>query len=142
MTSAILDTNVLVQSILSPSSSASARVLDAYYDGRFRFVCSADTLEELSDVLLLPQIRQRHGMSQEEIAVFVASLMAYADVFASGRPVAPSVPRDATDSKLLSLAQESEADYLVTNDRRHLLRLRRHGRTQIVTPARFLRCLP
>jgi predicted nucleic acid-binding protein len=44
-----------------------------------------------------------------------------------------------TDAKFLGLAEEAGANFLVTNDRRHLLRLKRHGRTRIVTPARFLR---
>jgi predicted nucleic acid-binding protein len=42
----------------------------------------------------------------------------------------------------LSLAAESSAAFLVTNDRRHLLRLRRHDSTRIVTPTRFLAELP
>ena len=33
---------------------------------------------------------------------------------------------------------EADADYLVTNDRRHLHLLRKVGRTQIVTPRKFL----
>jgi predicted nucleic acid-binding protein len=43
--------------------------------------------------------------------------------------------------KFLSLAQEADADYLVTKDGRHLLRLKKFGRTQIVTPTRFLAAL-
>ncbi len=39
-------------------------------------------------------------------------------------------------SKFLSLAAESEAGYIVTNDRRHLLRLKQHGSTKIVTPGK------
>ena len=53
-------------------------------------------------------------------------------------PVPADVPRDATDTRILSLAAASDADYLVTNDRRHLLRLKQFGRTRIVTPHRFL----
>lgn len=76
MIRAILDTNVVVQSLISSPPAASARVLDAYYD-----------------------------------------------------------------SKFLDLAEASDADYLVTNDRRHLLGLKRHHRTEIITPAEFLRRL-
>jgi predicted nucleic acid-binding protein len=56
--------------------------------------------------------------------------------------VSATLPRDVTDTKLLALADEAGADYLVTNDRRHLLRLRQDGKTRIVTPARFLGELP
>jgi predicted nucleic acid-binding protein len=40
--------------------------------------------------------------------------------------------------KFLSLAHEADADYLVTKDGRHLLRLKQYRRTRIVTPTRFL----
>ncbi|HLX62927.1 MAG TPA: hypothetical protein VKX17_16755 [Planctomycetota bacterium] len=58
-------------------------------------------------------------------------------------PVAtpPSLPRDATDSKFLDLALASNAGFLVTNDRRHLLRLKKYGRTRIVTPHKFMLAL-
>ncbi len=49
--------------------------------------------------------------------------------------------RDASDTQFLGLAEISAANYLVTNDRRHLLPLRRHQKTRIVTPAEFLRRL-
>lgn len=58
---------------------------------------------------------------------------------AAAEVVSATIPRDLTDAKWLALATASDADYLVTNDRRHLLRLRRFGRTQIVTPRAFLR---
>lgn len=58
------------------------------------------------------------------------------------KTVPAGLTRDVTDTKLLALADEANADYLVTNDRRHLLRLGRFGRTKIVTPAQFIRSLP
>jgi predicted nucleic acid-binding protein len=41
--------------------------------------------------------------------------------------------------KFLSLASEANADFLVTKDGRHLLRLKKYRGTRIVTPAQFLR---
>ena len=38
MIRAILDTNVIVQSVISSAPTASARVLEVYFDGRFRIV--------------------------------------------------------------------------------------------------------
>jgi putative PIN family toxin of toxin-antitoxin system len=139
MIRAILDTNVVVQSVIS--SGASARVLDAYYDGKFRFVYSPSTLDEVIDVLMLPSIRARHGMSDDEILEFAASLLVNADRHDAGDTVAVSLARDVTDNKFLALAEAADADYLVTNDRRHLLPLKRHLTTEVVTPAEFLRRL-
>lgn len=75
MITAILDTNVLVQSAISSPRSASARVREAYYDGRFQIVVSPDTLNELIEVLMLPRIRNRHGLSDGEILELIESLL-------------------------------------------------------------------
>ena len=75
MIAAILDTNVLVQSIIGSPRSASARVREAYYDGRFQLAVSPATFDELIDVLTLPSIRKRHGFSDDEILECVESLL-------------------------------------------------------------------
>jgi len=56
-------------------------------------------------------------------------------------PVSAELTRDVTDTKFLSLAAESGADFLVTNDRRHLLPLKRFEETSIVSPSEFVKNL-
>lgn len=143
MTTAVLDTNVVVQSLVSSPRSASARVLDAYYDGHFDLTYTSETIDELIEVLSVPRIRDMHGLSDEEVLEFVSSLIVKASLYpAAANPLQADIARDVTDTKFLALVRDSDADYLVTNDRRHLLRLRRFGRSQIVTPTEFLRKLP
>ena len=142
MIRAILDTNILVQAVMSSAPSASALVLDAHYEGKFVLISSPASIDELIDVLLIPHIRQRHGMTDDEVLEFAASLQRRGERYPGNADVAASVPRDITDRKLLALAVESNADFLVTNDHRHLLRLGLFGQTLIVGPAEFLRRLP
>ena len=133
----VLDTNVLVQAAIG-SKAASGRVIDRYWAGDFETSFSPDTLTELLEALTLPQIRERHGWSDDEILAFVAALQANATLHRPTHSVPPSVTRDVTDAKFLALAEEINADYLVTNDRRHLLRLGQYHETRIVTPGQFL----
>jgi putative PIN family toxin of toxin-antitoxin system len=140
MITAILDTNVFIRAALRPKSP-SARVVDAYLDGRFRLVLSQDVLQELLTVFLLPEIRQLHGWSDDQILQFVINLPAGAALYPGLAQVPASLPRDASDVKFLSLAHESNPDYLVTKDGRHLLRLKKYRRTRIVTPKQFLASL-
>jgi putative PIN family toxin of toxin-antitoxin system len=142
MTTAILDTNVFVQAAIGSPRSASTRCLRAYDAGRFRLLFSPATLDELLAVLLVPGIRARHGWSDDEIQRFVLSLLPDADLYAGEYPVSVQLTRDLSDTKFLALAEEASADYLVTNDRRHLLPLRNHGATSILTPSQFLGALP
>lgn len=48
---------------------------------------------------------------------------------------------DPDDDYLLAMAKAGAADFLVTGDARHLLRLRNLGRTRILAPAAFLRTI-
>ena len=139
MITAILDTNVYVRAAIGSGRGASYRVIEVREADKYRLVFSPDTIDELLQTLCVPHIRARHGWSDDEILNFVISFLADADIYPGRHPVAASLTRDTTDVKLLSLAAESGAEYLVSNDRRHLLRLRHYQRTRIVTPAQFLR---
>ena len=141
MTTAILDTNVIVQYHIGSPRSASVRTLEAFYDGRFRIPYSLATMEECFEVLMLPAIRACHRLTDDEVLDFLASLFIAEDQYPGTVPVSVRTTRDVTDTKFLSVAVESRADYLVTNDRRHLLPIKRYRETKIVTPARFLRAL-
>ena len=136
---AVLDTNVIIQSAIGSPRSASSRVLSAYTSGRFEIAYSSDTIEELLDVLILPSIRERHQLSDDEILELVVTLHSRARYGSGEAPLSHSLTRDVTDTKFLQLAEETRADYLISNDRRHLLPLRQFGGTRIVTPAQFLR---
>ena len=106
MLSAILDTNIFVRAALQPSSP-SAAVVDAYLNGRFQLILSQATLQELLAVLLLPDLREIHGWSDDEILGFLLNLPARAVLY-SGRLVVPaSLTRDVSDTKFLSLAHEA-----------------------------------
>src|SRR5688572_29284637 len=127
MLTANLDTNVFIRAALRPRSP-SARVVDAYLDGKFQLVLSQAVLQELLTVMLLPSIREVHGWSDDEILKFVLGLPAAAAVYPGEAHVSASIPRDITDVKFLSLAHEADPDYLVTKDGRHLLRLKNYRR--------------
>jgi putative PIN family toxin of toxin-antitoxin system len=139
MITAVLDTNVIVSAAIGSKRATAGRVLDAYFDGKYRLAFSPPTSDELLHVLSLPMIRLRHGWSDDDILRFVLSLYVSA-VTGTGRlVVSPTLTRDVTDTKFLALSAEISADFLVTRDRRHLLRLRRFQTTRIVTPSEFLR---
>jgi putative PIN family toxin of toxin-antitoxin system len=48
---------------------------------------------------------------------------------------------DPADNFLLAMAEAGEADYLVSGDRRGVLALAQHGRTQIVTAQAMIKIL-
>lgn len=138
MISAILDTNVILQSVIGEESSASVQVGERYFDGEFELFFSEAILDELIDVLSLERLRPKHGLSDDEILEFVNSLLDNGRCFAVDVKVSAAITRDVTDTKFLALAQISDADYLVTNDARHLQPIGQFANTKIVSPGEFL----
>lgn len=138
MTTAVFDTNVVLQALIGRPESASVRALRAIDDGRAQLAFCQSTIDELLDVLALPRMRDLHQLTDTQIVKFVESLLP--DAILLPDPVFPpaSLARDVTDGKFLGLAEAADAAFIVTNDRRHLLRLRLHGGIPIVTPAAFL----
>lgn len=138
--SAVIDTNVLVAGISTDNPrSANAAVIDHLFAGRFVHCALLASLIEVHEVLRSPTVRALHKLTDQKIDLLFAALEAKSMPIQPGEIVAASLPRDQTDTKWLALAGSTAADYLVTNDRRHLLRLKKFRQTAIVTPAAFLR---
>jgi predicted nucleic acid-binding protein len=127
--------------VIGSPTAASARVVQAYNEGKYRLAFSDATLAELLDVMTIPSLRAHHGWSDDRVLQFIDTFLGGATL-SQEQPIVPvHLTRDVTDTKFLALAAATDADYLVTNDRRHLLPLGRFRRTRIVTPAQFLKAL-
>lgn len=131
----ILDTNVLLGALISPHGPPEA-IYHAWRAAKFELVTSTAQLDELRRVSRYPKLKtilpaHRVGtmVNNMQRAIVLGAL--------------PSLPdameiNDPNDAFLLAMALASEADYLVTGDRRAgLLQLGAAGRTRIVTPATF-----
>src|SRR5258708_5093164 len=99
MIAAILDANVLVQSVISSPKSASARTLDALFDGDFQLAHSPAVLDEWLEVLSLPKIRARHQLSDDELLELLASLVMSGVSYSGEARISPALTRDLTDTK-------------------------------------------
>ena len=70
---AVLDTNVLISTVLSHGSSPDS-ILRAWRTGSFELVISTPLLREFEKVLARPRIRRRLRWSTDERTIFVAAL--------------------------------------------------------------------
>ena len=129
----ILDTNVLVSALLNPGG-VPARLLDAWFEGRYELLTSELPLEELRLVTRHPRVRRYiepaiAGALVNDLRHFAERLTELPNVEASD---------DSADNFLLAMAEAGRAHYLVTGDKRDVLALKRHGPTRIVTAKRLL----
>jgi uncharacterized protein len=123
----VLDTNLLISGLIS-AQGFPARLLDAWDERRFELVSSKVQLDELREVSRRPRLAPY--VDRHDVGRFINQLQAEALILVR----LPQVDRsnDPADNFLLGMVEASQADYLVSGDKRGVLALNRHGRTQIV----------
>jgi putative PIN family toxin of toxin-antitoxin system len=127
---AVLDVNVLVSALLSPSG-VPALILRAWRDGQFELIASPMLLAELERVLAYPKIA-RH-VSAPDAAAFIAAVARNATIGEDPDTVRFRTA-DPADDYLVNLAASHNA--IVVSGDAHVLSLA--GHLPIQSPAEFL----
>ena len=127
----VLDTNVLVSAVLSPSSTA-ARCFNRALD-RAEILYSTSTLHELEDVLWRPKFL---SLRSDESAHRVTGLLCQTGDLIEVTDTVTDC-RDPSDNKFLALALNGKADLILTGDK-DLLALHPWRGIPILTPAAYL----
>ena len=135
MPRAVLDTNVLVSALISPSGPSAALVLELRA-GAFELVASPTLLAELGEVLGREKFRRY--LTEAEAVAYVDLVRHEATILDDPPPSARPLSTDPDDEYLVDLARTAAADVLVSGDA-HLLHLR--DRLPVMTPAEFLATL-
>lgn len=127
----IIDTNLWISYLIGKQTYRLKELLTR--EGTTIFVCR-ELLDELMEVASRPKLKR--CILQEDILQLLQVIELYClEVVLHKKAV--SEIRDAKDLYLLSLADEVEADYLLTGDK-DLLVLGRYGKTAIFTLSDFL----
>jgi putative PIN family toxin of toxin-antitoxin system len=115
---AVLDVNVLVSALLSPTGTP-ARLIVAWQTGGFELVVSPRLLDELAQTLTYPKLRKR--VEQADAEAFIAWLTRSADLVTDPDIPSPVRSTDPGDDYLVAVASDQDA-VLVSGDH-HLLDL-------------------
>jgi len=136
---AVLDLNIIVSATIVPRGPA-FHTWNEWRAGRFTLLISRGMIVELTGKLTERRIAERYRFPQE-YAWRTASVLRSADIVIDvpGHEVV-AVTGDPEDDLVLATCRLTQADYLVTRDRR-LLGLGNHEGTAIVDPSDFLRIL-
>jgi putative PIN family toxin of toxin-antitoxin system len=131
----ILDTNVLLGALISPYGPPDA-IYRAWRAAKFELVTSTAQLDELRRVSRYPKLKTL--LPAHRVGTMVNNMQRASVLTAlSNLPEGLQI-NDQNDAYLVAMAIDSDADYLVTGDRRAgLLQLGALGRTRIVTPTTF-----
>jgi len=128
----VLDTNILVSALLTPSGNSAAN-LRIWLDGKFTLPTCAVHLDELRSTLEKPRVAEL--IKPHKAGRLVNQIKKVAEVI-DPLPRVKLSP-DPTDDFLLALSEGGQADYLVTGDKSGLLVLGRHKTTRIVSTREF-----
>lgn len=97
----LVDTNVWVSAFINPYGYP-AKLKDAWLQGKFDVVVSAALLDEVAEVLSRPRIRDKYGLTIDEITTFLGMLSSQAiTVITTGQI---RVCRDPDDDAILETA--------------------------------------
>jgi putative PIN family toxin of toxin-antitoxin system len=109
----VIDTNVWVSAFLNRKGFP-ARIKDAWVKGEFEVVLSIPLLEEISEVLHRPRIRNKYALLEDEITQFIELLLRRAILVAIRGQL--KVCRDERDNMFLETAITGGARYLISRD--------------------------
>ena len=136
----VIDTNVWVSAFLNRKGFP-ARVKDAWIDGEFEVVLSSPLLQEISEVLHRPRIKDKYGLVEDEIVQFIELLLRRAVLVVIGGQL--KLCRDERDNMFLETAIAAKAGYLISRDddlkgdSDLVAHMRAHG-VEVITVSHFL----
>lgn len=129
----VLDTSVLIAAVLS-KRGASAEVVSLVLTGKVHGFHTEAIMAELGEVLLRPKF----GLDKQTSEHYARLLREASFQVEPLGDFAAKRCRDPKDDQFLSLASQTEADYIVSLDL-DLLDLKKHAAADIVEPSAFLR---
>jgi putative PIN family toxin of toxin-antitoxin system len=111
--SAVIDTNIWVSALLNPFGFP-ATLRRFFAEGAFQSVISESILLELAEVLNRPRIKDKYGLTVEDIRELIILIEERSEhVMLSGDV---SVCRDKDDNLIIETALKGQAQYIVTRD--------------------------
>jgi uncharacterized protein len=126
---AVLDTNVLIAAFLT--EGLCSKLLIRARRREFELVVSQEIIQEFER-----NLHKKFALTSSEINQVQTVLFEAAEEIIPEVSPIPPICRDSEDDKILALAKQEDADYLVTGDQ-DLLVISQYGRTKIVTPRGF-----
>lgn len=127
----VLDTNLWISFLISKDFTKLDNLILSH---KCTFIFSEELLQEFITVAKRPKFRR--FFSQNDLEELIETIEEYAEFIDVKTEL--NICRDPKDNFLLSLAQEGQADYLITGDK-DLLALNNLGATTILTISDFLK---
>lgn len=126
----VFDTNILISSLIFGGSprlcleTARERIIELF--------TSKELLLELSE-----KLNKKFRWSGGEVHDAIAGIAKFATIVQPDSKI-NKIKSDPSDNKVLEVAQKINADFIVSGDKKHILPLKKFGKTRIITATEFL----
>lgn len=129
----ILDTNIWISGI--HWNGESFKIIQSWKNHKFELIISWEIISELIRILSDFKIK----MEENELSFWINSILINSELVEPKQKL-NIVKEDPNDNMFLEAAEESNADYIITQDN-HLLKLRSYKTAKILTPKEFISIL-
>lgn len=129
-TRVVFDTNIYISAIVFGGSPRI--LLEMARSKDIELYTSKAILLELSRKLI-----EKFDWDTESTSEVISGIGVFANVVSPSKKL-HVIKQDDTDNRILECADVSKADFIVSGDKRHILPLKKFGKTRIVTPSEFL----
>lgn len=130
-----LDTNILVSG--SFWSGASFKILNLIDRKEIILVLSKEILTEYDRVVRSEEIMEKIE-NKDLIVSKIVQRVIVNSVIVEPKEKIQVIKDDPSDNKFLECAREGQVDYLISNDKKHLLKLKEFEGIKIISPEEFL----
>jgi putative PIN family toxin of toxin-antitoxin system len=87
---------------------------------------------------LAGKLREKFDFSEEDIDNILVGISVFSEMTSPTTEIS-LIKSDPDDNRILEIAKEVEADYVISGDKKHILPLKEFGKTKIVDAADFLK---
>lgn len=135
----VLDTNVLVSTLISPTGPP-AEIVRLWEQDAFAEASSPALVAELANTLAYPKIRKLLPAFEAKVPHLLARLQSNS-IMVEPEIELHVIENDPADNRILECAFAAEAQYIISGDR-HLLALKQYRASIILSPAGFMALKP
>lgn len=139
MIRATIDTNILASGLIAKKPSPPLQIVEAIINGQIVLVTAELLLVEMEDVLNRDYMVRMHTLSKERVHQIV-TLLTQLSVVASVESL-PSVSLDRDDDILFACAVAGQADYIVSGDKKHVLKIGEYQGIPTITARQLVELL-
>lgn len=129
----VFDTNIFISAILFGGNPQ--EILEYAREKNIQLVSSPQILLELAR-----KLHEKFEWREEDVHEVINGIGVFAQIVRPKKKV-DKIKDDISDNRVLECAKEGKAHFIVSGDKRHILPLKKFGKTRIVSATEFLKIL-